>query len=133
MRKKVNFVPTMEQSYTHKKAIIVMIFCTLLLTLGQFAWKIGVELIHISHWISFFNVYMIIGVILYAVSSVLVLYALKHGELSILYPILATSYVWVSIISPIIFNEVIHILNIVGVLSILLGVSLLGAGAQNHG
>ncbi len=123
----------MQQTRTHKRAILVMVFCTLLLTLGQFAWKIGVEFIDPSVWISFLNIYMITGIVLYGISSVLVLYALKYGELSILYPILATSYVWVSILAPMIFNEALHVLNVVGVLSVLVGVSLLGMGAAYNG
>ena len=123
----------MEPNGTKKRAIIVIILCTLIITISQLFWKTGVEKIVIGNFLSFFNGPMLTGVILYGISSFLVLYALKHGELSVVYPILATSYVWISIIAPIMFHETIKMTNIFGVTIIILGISLLGRGIQKNG
>lgn len=123
----------MEPNGTKKRAIIVIILCTLIITISQLFWKTGVEKIVVGNFVSFFNAPMLIGVVLYGISSFLVLYALKHGELSVVYPILATSYVWISIIAPIMFHETVKITNIFGVTIIILGISLLGRGIQKNG
>jgi multidrug transporter EmrE-like cation transporter len=123
----------MEPNGTKKRAIFVIILCTLIITISQLFWKTGVEKIVVGNFLSFFNTPMLIGVVLYGISSFLVLYALKHGELSVVYPILATSYVWISIIAPIMFHETVKITNIFGVTIIILGISLLGRGIQKNG
>ena len=123
----------MMEKGTKKRAIITVISCTFLLTIGQLFWKQGVENIVLENIASFFSISMIVGVTLYGISSLLVLYALKHGELSVVYPILATSYVWVSLISPIVFHEPIKMTNLIGVVIILLGISLLGKGVELNG
>ena len=56
--------------------------------------------------------------------------ALKHGEVSMLYPIIATSYIWVSIGSSIFFNEIINIWKWAGVFLIVVGVIVISYGSK---
>lgn len=114
---------------TKKRAILVMVICTLLTTVAQFLWKFGVLKVNTTNFLSFLNPIILGGFILYGLGSILVLYALKNGELSVLYPILATSYVWVSLFSPYFFSESINFTRWLGVIIIVLGVILLGIGA----
>lgn len=58
-------------------------------------------------------------------------YALRHGELSILYPIIALTFVWVSILSAMIFHEVMGPMKIAGIAVIVCGVAVLGWGSRN--
>ena len=59
------------------------------------------------------------------------LLAFKQGELSILFPIVATSYVWVSLLSSLLFPEdVMNIWKWGGVIFILFSVSLLGLASE---
>ncbi len=68
------------------------------------------------------------GYCLYGVFTVMFIYALRHGELSILYPLIALSYVWVTITAVVAFHETTNPFKIVGVLVIILGVAVLGWG-----
>ena len=63
---------------------------------------------------------------LYAVSTVLLVLALRDGELSVLYPIISMTYVWVLLLSVLIFNESLNLFKILGISVIVFGVSFLG-------
>ena len=52
--------------------------------------------------------------------------ALRHGELSVLYPLISLSYVWVAILSVLIFHETMTPIRIAGILTIIGGVATLG-------
>jgi multidrug transporter EmrE-like cation transporter len=68
------------------------------------------------------------GYSLYGVVTVMMLLALRHAELSIVYPVIALSYVWVSILSVVLFHEVMNGFKIAGVMAIISGVAVLGKG-----
>jgi len=77
---------------------------------------------------------LISGVIqssLYLVGGILVIISFRYGEITILYPILATSYVWVNLLSNYFFDEQINIFKWMGIAAIIIGVSLLGFGKKN--
>ncbi len=66
-----------------------------------------------------------------AINTGLLVLALRNGQLSVLYPIIALTYVWVTILSPIFFGEIIDIYKVVGVGLIVLGVSFIGLGSRS--
>ena len=66
------------------------------------------------------------GYCLYGLSTVLLVLALRDGELSILYPIISLTFAWVTILSVIIFHDAVNALKIVGISVIILGVAILG-------
>ena len=47
------------------------------------------------------------------------MYALRHGELSILYPLIALGYVWVTITAVLAFHETMNPLKITGLVLII--------------
>ena len=69
---------------------------------------------------------MFTGYALYGLSAILMVAALKYGELSVLYPIIAMTYVWVTVLSVIIYSESVNLLKFVGLASIVCGVAVLG-------
>ena len=73
---------------------------------------------------------MIFGYILYALGAVIMIIALKYGDLSVIYPFLALSFVWVFLISIIFLGETILFVNWAGLFLIILGVSFIGRGAN---
>ncbi len=75
------------------------------------------------------NYYVIGGCALYAVSSFIFIPALRGGELSVLYPIVSLSYVWVALLSIKFLGERMNRTKIAGILLIILGVSLIGIGS----
>jgi len=62
--------------------------------------------------------------------AVILVIALKHGELSVLYPIIAMSFVWVSFLSIIFLNEIMNIWKWAGVITIILGICFIGKGGS---
>ena len=110
-----------------RTSVFLMLFCTLLTSIAQVFLKKGAMLLP-----SFFtNWQLLIGCILYGTAAVIFIIALKGGELSVLYPIIATSYVWVNLLSGYYFNETITLLKWLGILSIVVGVSLIGRGSNS--
>ncbi|MEO7143836.1 MAG: hypothetical protein ABI165_10080 [Bryobacteraceae bacterium] len=77
------------------------------------------------------DVPLIEGYALYGVSFILLTLALKHGDLSILYPVIALTFVWVSILSVLIFHDSMNAYKFAGIAAIVVGVSVVGlAGKQ---
>jgi len=72
------------------------------------------------------NVPMIVGLSLYGMGAVMMVLALQHGELSVLYPIISLSYVWVAILSVLVFHEHLNVYRIGGIAVIIGGVAVLG-------
>jgi drug/metabolite transporter (DMT)-like permease len=70
------------------------------------------------------------GMLLYGVGAVLMVAALRHGELSVLYPLISLSYVWVAILSVMIFGEIMNPYKVAGICVIMAGVGVLGMGSQ---
>jgi multidrug transporter EmrE-like cation transporter len=114
---------------TSSWGIVLMILCTLFTSLGQVLWKFGLIEIDFNNLITLLNIPFMLGFVSYAASAILMLKAFGKGELSILYPIMATSYVWVSLVSPLLFSaDSMNLLKWLGVGTIVLSVSLLGLG-----
>jgi multidrug transporter EmrE-like cation transporter len=82
-------------------------------------------------WLLLRNLPLFGGYALYGLSTVLLVFALRKGQLSILYPIIALTYVWVILLSVIFFQEQITPLKVAGVLSIVAGVGVLGRNGQS--
>jgi multidrug transporter EmrE-like cation transporter len=76
------------------------------------------------------DVPLIGGLALYGVGTVLMILALRHGELSVLWPVISLSYVWVTIISVVWFHEPMNLPKVAGVAVIISGVAILGRGAH---
>jgi len=69
---------------------------------------------------------MIGGLALYGIGAAMMVLALQHGELSVLYPVISLSYVWVAILSVLIFHEHMNVFRIAGISVIIAGVAILG-------
>ena len=68
------------------------------------------------------------GYALYGLNTVLLAVALRDSELSLLYPIIALTYVWVAILSVLILHESLNPLKLAGIVTIVVGVGILGRG-----
>ena len=76
------------------------------------------------------NYNVIIGLILYALGAVIMIYAFKYGEVTVLYPIITLSYVWVSLLSVYYFNEIMNFAKGFGIIAIILGIVFIGLGGK---
>ncbi len=82
-------------------------------------------------WIAFalaiiLNTPLMVGLSCYGLSTGLLVLALRYGELSVLYPIIAVTYVWVSILSVFLLGETMNPFKIAGLAVIVAGVTVLG-------
>jgi len=105
--------------------ICLVLFCALLGALGQLFFKLGSASVsaNISSWLA--NWKVLLGMALYGISAVLFIVALKHGNLSVLYPLIATSYIWVALIATKFLGEPSSPLKWLGIALIIGGVSLI--------
>ncbi len=75
-----------------------------------------------------FNPKLLAGIFFYLLSSVFFVLGLKHGELSVLYPLVALGYVWTLLWSRIFFKEPLTTAKFAGLGTILFGIVLLNLG-----
>ena len=116
---------------TPKWTIAAMIVCTLLLSAGQLLLKMGAKTSGLSLII---QPLVISGFLLLCIAGLIMTMALKHGELSVLYPIIALGFVWVMLVSAFFLGETPNISQIIGIIAIITGVSLIGhKGSADRG
>ncbi len=107
-------------------AIFLMITCTIFTSIAQIFYKLGaLRLPEI-----FTNYHILIGLILYGIGALILVTAFKFGEVTLLYPIIATSYVWVSILSWIVFSETIGVFKWFGIAFIIAGITVIALGSK---
>lgn len=112
-------------------AMFLVVLATLLTSLGQILWKFGS--FHISsNPFSWLNPPLLLGFMAYGGAALMLVIALKNGELSTLYPIIATSYIWVALLSPLFFHDNFALSKFTGIAFIILGITLITKG-DRHG
>jgi uncharacterized membrane protein len=111
------------------KIILLTALAAFIGSIGQLEFKRGADNLQFDIKLLLTNYHLIIGVAVYAVSTVLYVYALNKGQLSILYPVIATSYIWTLLFSRIFLKEQISLTGWAGVFFILFGVTLIAAQA----
>ena len=99
------------------------------MVIGQTLWKLGAagkEIHSLAPLLRLFlNPFVIAGLAVYAFSSALWLYILNKGDLSFVYPIQSTAFIFALIVGATIFKEQLTPYKIIGVLVICLGVVLI--------
>ena len=109
-------------------AMCLVIFATLVGSIGPILLKKASGQLSLNFFSIIKNKFLIFGILAYAAGTILFIPALKGGELSVLYPIISLSYVWVSLLSVKLLKEKMSSLKWIGVGLIILGVSLIGLG-----
>jgi len=114
------------------RSVFLIIVFTFLAATAQVLWKFGTIRLgeHPTPVLLITNVPLIAGLAIYGLGAVLMIVALKHGELSVLYPLISLSYVWVAILSVLFFHESMPPLKIAAICTIMAGVAVLGRGAH---
>jgi len=94
--------------------------------------KIGLSHPVQNGWVGYLtSMPLLAGYCLYGLNTVLLVFALRDGELSILYPIIALTYVWVTILSVVFFHETMNFLKLAGVAVVVIGVAVMGKGRSS--
>ena len=83
-----------------------------------------------SLWSLFTNWPLMAGIAGYLLSSVFFIIGLKNGELSILFPMVSTGYIWTMVWSRLFFKEPFTRGKFLGLALILAGCVLLGLGTR---
>lgn len=105
--------------------------CTLLGAAAQVLMKTGANrMAHAGLLGMATNLPLMAGYGLYGLSTVLLVLALKDGELSLLYPVIALTYVWVTVLSFVVFHDDINPWKLAGIVLIVVGVAVLGKGGR---
>jgi len=117
------------------KSLVLVLCCTVLGAAAQILMKSGSA--HVAHpgivgvaMALLTNLTLFGGYALYGLSTLLLVLALRDGELSLLYPVIALTYVWVTLLSFLIFRETINPFKLIGISSIVCGVAILGRSGK---
>jgi len=102
-------------------APLLMLLCAACLCLGQFVWKIMPD----------YNLlYILGGFAIYVAGALLMIFAYRYGELSVLQPINSMSYVFSTIMAMFILHEQVTVINMVGIVLIISGVVVIGTNSR---
>ncbi|MDE3196098.1 MAG: EamA family transporter [Acidobacteriota bacterium] len=119
--------------YRSRKPLYMVICCTLFASIAQILLGMGVRqlpagnpglAVLIAALVR--DVPLITGFFFHACNALLLILALRDGELSILWPVYALSYVWVALLSMHFFGDRMNLWKGAGIALIIVGVGLLG-------
>ena len=111
-------------------AMGLTLLATTMGSLGPFFLKRASSTFSLTFKGIFKNTPLLAGIAFYALGTILFIPALKGGELSVLYPLVALVYVWVSLLSMRFLGEKMNAVKWIGIILILTGVALIGIGGQ---
>ena len=109
-----------------RNSFLLVFACTILGTVAQLLIKTGMNHFTPKFWALATNLPLIAGYACLGVSTVIMVLALKGAELSLLYPIIALTYVWTTLASYTLLHEPSNLYKNVGIVTIVLGVAVMG-------
>jgi uncharacterized membrane protein len=119
-----------EAAAAHRQSVLLVFLCTISGAAGQILGKIGMTHFVPNLFAIVTNAPLIGGYALYGLNTLLMVLALRKGELSMLYPIIALTYVWVTLLSYTLLHEPPNLFKNCGILMIVIGVAVLGSGRK---
>ena len=115
---------------TPLSSILLVLLASFIGSFGMVFLKSGAERLHFNLKSLITNWRLAVGVTLFVLSSVFFLMGVKHGELTVLYPMVALGYIFTMVWSRLFFNEPFTKNKIVGIGMIMLGILILQMGNQ---
>ena len=110
-------------------AMLLVMSATLVGAFGPILLKKASEK-KLSNIRSILSNYHLFGVVaLYGIGTIIFIIALRGGDLSILFPLVALTYIWVSFLSVKFLGEKMNKIKWLGILLIIIGVSFIGLGS----
>jgi multidrug transporter EmrE-like cation transporter len=128
--------------HTRANPVYLVLGCTVFAAGAQVLLKFGamhpmpaIRLTDLSSVLGFLsalfgNWQLLVGYSLHACNAFLLILALRDGELSMLYPIIALTYVWVNLLSMYFFHEHLNLWKSIGILLVIGGVGMLGRASR---
>jgi uncharacterized membrane protein len=102
--------------------ILLVAFCALLGATGQLFFKLSSKHLTFNILSLLTNWKLFLGLFFYGIATIIFVFALKEGNLSILYPIIATSYMWVALFSKIFLKEAFPTYKWIGIIILLFSI-----------
>lgn len=125
-----------------RKSVYMVLGCTVFAAAAQVLLKFGAthpmpQLVFTdpSTWLPFLaalvrNYQLVLGYAAHSGNALLLILALRDGELSMLYPIIALTYVWVNLLSMYFFREQMNLWKGIGIALVIGGVALMGRASS---
>ena len=113
---------------TPVSSIILVLVASLIGSLAMVLLKVGADRHRRKQSFLRWTSVIVGGIALFLISSVLYLLGIKNGSLTVLYPMVATGYVWGLLWSRLFFGEPFNRNKFVGVTLVLAGVFFIGLG-----
>ena len=112
-------------------ALGLMVICALFTSSAQILYKMGANKLSFNIISIITNWQLILGITFYGLGAILVIIALRGGEVTVLYPIITSSYIWVAIASIYFFKEIVNLSRWIGIFLIILGILMIIFGAKD--
>jgi multidrug transporter EmrE-like cation transporter len=123
--------PQISDTPSRRQPVGLVFCCTILGAAAQVLMKSGANHMAEPGLLGMLtNLPLMAGYTLYGISTLLLVVALKDGELSMLYPVIALTYVWVTVLSFLIFHDTLNPFKLIGIVLIVTGVAVLGKGGR---
>jgi uncharacterized membrane protein len=106
-------------------AVLLAIGCSFLGAAGQIFFKLGSEQLTFNIFEQMTNYKLMIGLVFYGIATIGYVFALKQANVSMLYPIMALSYVWVIIMATIFLKEPFQTYKLIGIAGLFLSISII--------
>ncbi|MDO8555667.1 MAG: EamA family transporter [Nanoarchaeota archaeon] len=108
-------------------ALFMTLFAAIIGSFGAISLKKGAATFNINIKGIFRNPHVILGIFFYGLSILIFILALRYEHVSLLYPLVATAYVWISVLSIWLLKEKMNTWKWLGILFIVIGVSIIGS------
>jgi drug/metabolite transporter (DMT)-like permease len=116
-------------SGTPVSSMLLMLVASLIGSSGAVLLKLGALELKKGFW-HILNTKLAAGVAVYLVSWYFFVLGIRHGELSVLYPMVSLGYVWTLLWARLFFKEALTREKFAGLALILLGVFFVGLGSK---
>ena len=112
---------------TPLSSMLLVLFGSVVGSFGAVFLKLGA--VRLTGVMSLLNWRLALGVALYLASSVFYAFGIRHGQLSVLFPMVAVGYIWTLLWARLFFHERFTRSKLLGLGLVLGGVVLVGLGS----
>lgn len=120
-----------KTNYLTNPYFILMVVLTFAMATAQYLLKVGMTNFAFTLQGTILNYKLIIGLGIYGVLAILFMRIIKNIPLSVAYPVMGLSFVWVALLSINFLGETVAISQWIGMATVLVGVGLIGGSASD--
>jgi drug/metabolite transporter (DMT)-like permease len=113
---------------TPVSSMLLVLFASVVGSFGAVFLKLGA--VRLTGFWSLLNWRLIMGVVLYLGSSVFYGLGIRHGQISVLFPMVSLGYVWTMVWARLFFKEQFTTQKFLGLGLVFLGVLFVGLGSR---